>query len=97
MEDEDAVTGKYELQKSRKWLLSPHMVETEIVRTAFLAIRQAALHEVDEAFKYQGARIYGPHVSVQALVKAAKSIDVRKPPMVQSISLRSPEGHRSPR
>ncbi len=63
-----SITGKPEVQKCRKWMLSYHMVENEIVRTAYLAFEQAEIHEVQETFKYKGAAIYGPHVnpSIQA-------------------------------
>lgn len=51
----------------RKWSLSPHMVTSEIVRTAYKAIIAAEEHEIAEKFRYRGAAIYGPHMFVDAL------------------------------
>jgi hypothetical protein len=41
-------------QKSRKWLLSAHMTKTEIVNTAWFAVKTAIEHEAREEFFYQG-------------------------------------------
>ena len=66
------------LQKGRKWVLSPYMTPTEIVRTAHKAIRTAVEHEVDENFMYKNHRIYGPHIDVEALIEASQKLEVRK-------------------
>ena len=55
---EDVETGKVELQKCRKWVLSYHMTETEIVNTAFKAIQAAEDHEIREFFRYKGIRTH---------------------------------------
>lgn len=60
-------TGKSTLQKSRKWLLSPHMTKSEIVQTAFKLAMTAVEHRTRESFKYRGKRIFGPHFDVDAL------------------------------
>lgn len=62
----------------RKWFLSPHMCVTEVVRTAFKAVLAAEEHEACENFKYVGAAIFSPHISVDALVMAADEIDTRE-------------------
>ena len=67
--DTDRITGKAELQRCRKWLLSFHMVPSEVVRTAFKAVEAAVLHETQEAFKYKGCRVYNPHFDIDALVE----------------------------
>ena len=59
--DKDRHTGNVELQRCRKWVLSFFMTDSEVVRTVFLAIQQAVVHEAQEEFKYRGARIYNPH------------------------------------
>ncbi len=56
-----------EMQKGRKWLLSEHMVDAEIVQTAFLAIKIAEEHELRETFSYKGVAIFGPHLDLDML------------------------------
>lgn len=73
------VSGKPLTWTSRKWLLSYHMANTEIVRTVFKAIKAAMEHELCEKFTYKGARIYDPHVDVEALVEICERLDVRAP------------------
>lgn len=73
----DAVTGEVGRQHCRKWMLSPHMTATEIVRTALKAILAAVEHEALEDFKYKGVAIHNPHTDVESLVKAATEVEVR--------------------
>lgn len=54
-------------QRSRKWRLSQHMIRSELVRTAFLAVMTAEEHEIRESFRYRGRPIFGPHVGVEVL------------------------------
>ena len=74
-----ATTGQLTLQKTRKWQLSEHMTESELVQTAFKCVLTAIEHEAREQFKYQGQAIFGPHFNVNDLVAlaAAGSKDVR--------------------
>jgi len=67
----DAVTGEMEEQRCRKWMLSYHMVDGEVVSTVYAAIERAVIHETREFFLYQGLRIYNPHGSLAALVEIA--------------------------
>lgn len=67
--DKDRITGNLEQQRCRKWVLSFFMTDSEVVRTTFQAIQQAALHEVQEAFKYKGKRIFNPHMDYDALAQ----------------------------
>lgn len=53
----------------RKWPLSQFMTDSEIVGTAFLAVRTAEEHETREMFLYRGAAIYQGHLDVEALVE----------------------------
>lgn len=62
---------------SRKWLLSVHMTETEIVNTAWLATKQAIMHELGENFLYSGKMVFNPHMAVKARQGVAEHIDVR--------------------
>jgi hypothetical protein len=68
--DKDRITGKEELQRCRKWVLSLHSTNSEIIRAVFKAVEAAMLHEVQEAFKFRGARIYNPHMDLEDLADA---------------------------
>lgn len=76
----DCVTKKMELQKCRKWMLSYHMVTSEVVRTAYKALEAAVLHELGELFTYRGVRVYNPHYAVDALVESPVAMDTREKP-----------------
>lgn len=67
--DKDRISGKEEIQRCRKWMLSYHMGNSEVVRTVFQAIQGAVAHEVNEAFKYKGARIFNPHMDYDELAQ----------------------------
>lgn len=54
-------------QKCRKWYVSSHSCEAEVVRTVYKAIEAAELHELQEHFKFDGQSIFGPHVSPEDL------------------------------
>lgn len=62
-------TGGIKEQAGRKWRLSKHMTDSEIVQTAFLAVRTAQEHELREQFKYKGYAIFNPHFDLDHLVK----------------------------
>lgn len=64
-------TGQIQEQASRKWFLSPHMTNGELVQTAFAAALAAEEHEAREFFLYDGARVFNPHLSLAALVSRA--------------------------
>lgn len=70
--EEDIETGKLELQRARKWYVSPWMTETEIVETAFAACRRSMDHVLKEHFTYKGERVYSPHFDVNARIKMCK-------------------------
>lgn len=54
-------------QTGRKFYLSPHMTDEEILQTALLAALVFEEHEAREAFRFDGARLFGPHKSMDAL------------------------------
>lgn len=62
---------------SRKWYLSDHMVEGEIVQTALAAAVMAEEHEAREAFTYCGVRVFNPHISIDALMILAQQTETR--------------------
>lgn len=58
------ITNEIELQSCRKWFLSQHMTDNEIIRTAYLAVEVAERHEMCEKFKYGNKLINNPHFDV---------------------------------
>jgi hypothetical protein len=81
-DERDIVTYKVEEQRTRKWLLSPHMTKSEIVQTAFKLCLTSMEHRTREAFKYDGRRVFGPHYDVDALWELAgkrEGLDYREP------------------
>jgi hypothetical protein len=77
-----SVSGLMETQHTRKWLLSPHMTPSEVVRTAFKCVPTSVEHEAREQFRYRGQAIFGPHFSVDDLVQLAQAgrLDARPAP-----------------
>lgn len=69
----DVVTGRPELQKTRKWILSPHMTKSEIVQTAFKCALTSMEHRTREHFLYKNERVYSPHYDVDALVELCRA------------------------
>jgi len=66
--DRCRVSGKIEEWKGRKWYLSSHMTDDEIVKTAFVACKSVVEHEVMEGFTVDGKVLFNPHVSFEALL-----------------------------
>jgi hypothetical protein len=54
----------------RKWRLSPHMTNGEIVQTAFKALLTCLEHEARERFTYKGVPVLSPHWDIDVLVTA---------------------------
>ena len=63
----DSKTGTIQRWRGRKWYLSSHMTDDEVVKTVYAAFEMAVKHEVMEGFTYFGKRIFNPHASLQAL------------------------------
>ena len=63
------ITGEHYSWKGRKWRLSPHMTDSEIVQTALKAVLTAYEHEIRELFKYRDVPIFDPHYDVEKLVE----------------------------
>lgn len=72
------VTGDPWPWNGRWWRLSTHATESEIVGTAYLAIRIALEHEMAELFQYHGKMVYNHHRSVRALMEIADKEDRRE-------------------
>lgn len=69
----DNVTGKPEGWKGRKWRLSQHMTDGELVQTAFMAVMAANEHETRERFKFSEVAVFQPHFDIYSLRAFAQS------------------------
>lgn len=61
----------------RKWILSEHMTESELVCTALKAALTCEEHETREHFTYEGKRVFNPHINVRRLLEICDDEDVR--------------------
>jgi len=59
----------------RKWRLSPHMTDGELVQTAFLALTTWQEHERRELFTFLGASVFNPHFDIYKLVDFRRKAD----------------------
>lgn len=57
----DVNTGDVVEHRSRKWYLSLHMTDEEVIRTFALCVKIYSEHEVNEWLRYDGKRILDPH------------------------------------
>ena len=73
-------SGELVTCRGRKWLLSPHMTDTEIVQTAFLAVLKAEEHETRESFLVHGKAIFNTHIKFGLLTNIADVVDLRSEP-----------------
>jgi hypothetical protein len=64
-------TGEKEEWKGRKWYLSKHMTDDEIVKTAYTAFKSCVEHEIMENFKVDGIILFNPHVSFEELLNVS--------------------------
>lgn len=72
--EKDILTGKDELQKSRKWLISKEDTETDVVATVFAAVMRSYDHVVQEHFTYKGKRVFSPHFDINGRLALAKEV-----------------------
>ena len=70
-------TGAKKEWHGRKWYLSEHMTDDEIVKTAYVAFEAAVKHEVMEGFRYSGTTVFNPHVDFRELI-AISDREVRR-------------------
>lgn len=64
----DHDSRKHKLFKSRKWYLSDHMLEDEIIKTIYLAYEVCCKHEIMHGFKINGCQLFNPHVNYKELL-----------------------------
>lgn len=64
-------TGEIQEWRGRKWYLSEHMTDDEIIKTAYTAFEYAVKHEVMEGFKVDNIILFNPHVNYEALLSVS--------------------------
>lgn len=60
-------TGEPLRWHGRKWHLSTHATESEILQTALKAVLTAEEHEAREHFRWRGVEIFCPHLNLDEL------------------------------
>jgi hypothetical protein len=93
------VTGTDSVWFSRKWSLSYHMTDGEIVQTAFKAVLTALEHEARELFTYRDVSIFDPHYDIEKLVELRKQSDSvveRERPVAAPEAIAEPTHSRRP-
>jgi hypothetical protein len=71
---------KSDAPRSRKWLLSEHMTESEVVQTCLLLVLTALEHEAREEFQYEGKALFHPHHGLAGLRQIIDLRDERQVP-----------------
>ncbi len=64
-------TKEFKEWHGRKWYLSEHMTEDEVVKTAWCALEAAVKHETMEGFKVDGIILFNPHINFEALLRVS--------------------------
>lgn len=73
--------------RGRKWYLSEHMTDDEIVKTVYAAFRMAVEHEVLEGFTVDGVRVFNPHTPFTELLKTGKVEETRDTAVRQPLDM----------
>jgi hypothetical protein len=73
----DVITDEMGLGYGGKAYPSPHASDSEIVQTIFGLYKGYWEHEARETFQWRGRRVFGPHISTEALWEVARRVDVR--------------------
>lgn len=64
-------TGEKKPWFGRKWYLSDHMTDDEVIKTSFAACKAVVDHEVMEGFTVDGIVLFNPHVSFESLLSVS--------------------------
>jgi hypothetical protein len=62
------ITGEKKEWRGRKWYLSEHMTDDEIIKTTYVAFESCVKHEIMEGFKVDNIILFNPHVNFEALL-----------------------------
>jgi hypothetical protein len=69
----DVDTGFKDWQRGkREYIDLNNITEGELVQLVFSLYQQFEDHECREAFEYKGFRVYGPHMTLDSLITAAR-------------------------
>ncbi len=83
-DEPDIHTGAPAEQAGRKWYISRHATNSEVVQTMFLALKTSHEHRLREHFRFDGQRVFQPHFSIEELRDfAAQATEDRRNPMPQ--------------
>ena len=58
--------------KGRKWYLSKHMTEDEVVKTCYAAFKACVEHEIMEGFQYNSEPVFNPHAPFKKCIEAGR-------------------------
>lgn len=64
--------------KGRKWYLSEHMTDDEIIKTCYVAFEACVKHEIMEGFKVDGKILFNPHINFEELLNISDKEITRK-------------------
>lgn len=73
----DVITKEMGYGYGGKAYLSEHATDSELVQTIFGLYKGYYEHEARETFEWRGRRVFGPHISTEALWDVARRVDVR--------------------
>lgn len=73
----DVITDEYGWGYGGKAYLSEFASDSELVQTIFGLYKGYWEHEARETFQWRGRRVFGPHISTEALWEVAKRVDIR--------------------
>lgn len=72
----DVITGEWDWGFGSRAFLDERATDSQLVGTIFGLYKSYVEHEARETFLYQGARIYGPHLRLDALISIARKVDI---------------------
>lgn len=73
-----STSNAYKEWSGRKYYLSEHMTDDEIIKTTYVAFEQVIKHEIMEGFKVDGKILFNPHVNFEELLKISNREVTRK-------------------
>jgi hypothetical protein len=82
----DVITKEMGWGYGGKAYLSEEASDSELVGTIFGLYKNYVEHEARESFEFDGYRIYGPHMDVNALKTVARKVDVRSAQHVEDMA-----------
>jgi hypothetical protein len=74
----DRITGLVKGHYGRRWLITRPMLDSEIVQTAFMAVKAAEEHECRERFLFDHKRIFSPHFDAAQVAALMESGELKE-------------------